>query len=216
MKATYFFAAAAVLAVLASGCASTDSKNATYDAKWVVVSTNEPASSDTLDRRGDAARVPAHPPSILLAPDGQSAREDIETNGVPPVLKKKMLDGEVLTLADIEDLARYKVSEGTILKYLQATGAIYVLRTEDVNRLQQAGVSKGVIDYMLSTVNQRPVQVVKRYYRYYNYDPWYYPSYPYYSYPYYQYYYPYYSYPYHSHGYYHGGGGGGLRVYRPR
>ncbi|HMJ63793.1 MAG TPA: hypothetical protein VK615_00470 [Candidatus Binatia bacterium] len=215
MKATYFFAAAAVLAVLASGCASTDSKNATYDAKWVVVSTNEPASSDTLDRRAPNAfgGAPAHPPSILLAPDGQSAREDIETNGIPPVLKKKMLDGEVLTLADIEDLAHYKVSEGTILKYLQATGAIYVLRTEDVNRLQQAGVSKGVIDYMLSTVNQRPVQVVKRYYRYYNYDPsWYYPSYPYY-----QYYYPYYSYPYHSHGYYHGGGdGGGLRVYRPR
>ena len=166
MKAMYFFAAAAVLALLASGCASTDSKNVAYDAKWVVVSTNEPASSDTLDHRGDAARVPAHPPSILLAPDGQSAREEIETNGVPPILKKKMLDGEVLTLADLEDLARYKVSEGTILKYLQGTGAIYILRTEDVNRLQQAGLSKGVIDYMLSTVNQRPVQVVKRYYRY--------------------------------------------------
>src|SRR6185436_415008 len=116
-----------------------------------------------------------------------------------------MLDGEVLTLADVEDLARYKVSESTILKYLQATGAIYVLRTEDVNRLQQAGISKGVIDYMLSTVNQRPVQVVKRYYRYYNYDPWWY------SYP--SYYYPYYSYPYYSHGYYGGGyyHGGGYR-----
>jgi hypothetical protein len=215
MKATYFLSA--VLAALAFGCASTDSKNAAYDAKWVVVSTNEPASSDTLDYRGDAPRVPAHPPSILLAPAGQTARDEIETNGVPPVLKKKMLDGEVLTLADVEDLARYKVSESTILKYLQATGAIYVLRTEDVNRLQQAGISKGVIDYMLSTVNQRPVQVVKRYYRYYNYDPWWY------SYP--SYYYPYYSYPYYSHGYYgggyyhgggyRGGGGGGMRVYRP-
>jgi hypothetical protein len=214
-----FLIAAAAIAVLGSGCASTDGHEdryakATYDARWVVVSTNEPVSSETMENRNHASRMPAHPPSILLTPEGQDARQEIETNGVPPMLKKKMLDGEVLTLPDIEDLARYKISEGTILKYLRATGAIYILRTEDINQLQQAGVSKAVIDYMLSTVNQRPVQVVKKYYRYYNYyDPWW--GYPYYSYPYYYPYRSYYYYPYYSHGYYYRGGGGGLHVHRP-
>jgi hypothetical protein len=211
-----FLAMMAAIPVLGPGCASTDDRSARtpYDARWVVVSTNEPISSDTMEHKDQSSRVPAHPASVLLSADGQAAREEIETNGVPPVLKKKMLDGEVLTVADIEDLARYKISEGTILKYLQATAAIYILRTEDVNHLQQAGVSKPVIDYMLSTANQRPVQVVKKYYRYYNYDPWW--GYGYY--PYSSYYYPYYSYPryypYYSHGYYYHGGGG-LHVHRP-
>ena len=29
-------------------------------------------------------------------PDGEEARQEIENSGIPPVLKKKMLDGEVL------------------------------------------------------------------------------------------------------------------------
>jgi hypothetical protein len=206
----------AVVAAIGSGCASTEQRYVSPppEARWVVVSTNDPISSDTMEYKNHAARVPSHPASILLAPGSEDARQEIETNGVPPMLRKKMLDGEVLTLADIEDLVRYKISDNTILKYLKGTAAIYILRTEDVNHLQQAGVTKAVIDYMLSTANQRPVQVVNKYYRYYNYDPWW--GYGYYPYTY--YYYPYYSYPryypYYSHGYYYHGGGG-LHVHRP-
>lgn len=128
------------------------------------------------------------------------------------MLKKKMLDGDVLTLADIEDLARYKVSQDTILKYLQTTGAVYILTTDDINRLQNAGATKPVTDYMLASVNQRPVEVVRKVYRYY-------------PYPYYSYYDPWWDYPrfyhhynywprYHHHGGHHHRGGGGIRVYR--
>ncbi|MCI0745684.1 MAG: hypothetical protein L0Y58_09795 [Verrucomicrobia subdivision 3 bacterium] len=191
--------------ILLSGCAST---NGDRDApRWVVVSTNEPVSSDSLERTGEPGetlRTSAGASSVLLAPEAQDARQEIENAGLPPVLKKKMLDGEVLSLADIEDLGRYKVSEATMLKYLRATAAIYILRTDDINRLQQAGVSKSVIDYLLATVNERPPKVVRRYYHRYYYDPWYY---PYYHYPFYHHYH-YYHYGHHHHG--------GLRVYRPR
>lgn len=213
MKTMRLAGAVVAIGAFLSGCATTETTTKApkvdENARWVVVSTNEPVSSARMER--NSSRVPPRHPSFLLAPEGQQARQELETNGIPPILMKKLLDGEALTLADIEDLGRYKVSEATLLKYLQRTGAIYILNTEDINRLQQAGVSKPVIDHMLATVNQRPVQVVRKPYRHYYpyYDPWWdYPR-----------FYGYYHYPRYYHHHHHGGhhhrGGGGLRVYRP-
>jgi hypothetical protein len=218
MKTTALLAFGA--AFLISGCASTDNGEPTVkvdpNARWIVVSTNEPVSSRLMEQ-GDTSKVPPLPESVLLAADSQEARQEIENSGIPPDLKQKMLDGAVLTVSDIEELGRYKVSEATVLKYLRTTPVVYILTTDDINRLQQAGVTRGVTDHMLASVKERPVRVVHRYYGYYGYpygypyyDPWWgYPSY---------YYYPryYHSYP---HYYYHGGyhhHGGGIRVYRPR
>jgi hypothetical protein len=211
-----FMVAAVAIGTFVSGCATTETATRApkvdENARWVVVSTNDPVSSARMER--NSSRVPPRYPSFLLSPEGQQARQELETNGIPPMITKKMLDGEVLALADIEDLGRYKVSEAIILKYLQTSGAIYILNSDDVNRLQQAGVSKAVSDYMLATPNQRPVQVVRRYRSYYPYpyyDPWWGYS-GFYSYPYY--------YPHYYHHHYYGGGhyhsGGGLRVYRQR
>jgi len=203
-------------ALFVNGCASTEERETVKTdpkARWIVVSTNEPVSSRLMEK-GDSSKIPPRPASILIEPGNEEARQEIENSGIPPILKKKMLDGEVLTVTDIEDLGRYKVSEATILKCLHSTGAIYILNTDDINRLQQAGLSKAVTDYMLATVKERPVQVVHQYYRYYGYyDPWWdYPSfYHYHYYPYYHHY-PYYG-GYGGHHYHHGGG---LRVYRPR
>ncbi len=218
MKTTALLALGA--AVLIPGCASTDNAEPTVkvdpNARWIVVSTNEPVSSRLMEK-GDDSKVPPLPASVLLAADGQDARQEIENSGIPPVLKKKMLDGQVLTVADIEELGRYKISEGTVLKYLRTTPVVYILTTDDINQLQQAGVSKGVTDHMLASVKDRPVRVVHRYYGYYGYP---YPYYGYYGYPYYNSWwgYPGY-YPYYHHHHYHGHGhghGGGIRVYRPR
>jgi len=199
-------------AFLISGCASTDDAEPAVkvdpNARWIVVSTNEPVSSPLMEK-GDNSKIPPRPEPVLLAADSQDARQEIDNSGIPPVLKKKMLDGEVLTVADIEELGRYKVSEATVLKYLRSTPVVYILTTDDINRLQQAGVSKAVTDHMLATVKDRPVRVVHRYYRYYDYgyyDPWWgYPGYYHYN------YYPYYYHHHHGHSH-----GGGLRVYRPR
>jgi hypothetical protein len=219
MKTMLLFGAVAAVAIVGLGCQSTEAtktKTVKVDekARWIVVSTNDPVSSARMER--NSSRVPPQSVSILLAPGGELLRQEVENSGIPPILKKRMLDGDVLTLADIEELGRYKVSEATIQKYLQGTGAVYILNTDDVNRLQQAGVGKTVTDYMLATVNQQPVQVVRKYYSYYPYyyDAWWgYPSYYHYGYyPRYYNYHHYHSYP----GYHHHGGGGGLRVYRPR
>jgi len=204
-------------AFLISGCASTDDAEPTVkvdpNARWIVISTNDPVSSRLMEK-GDDSKIPPHPESVLLAADSQAARQEIENSGIPPVLKKKMLDGEVLTVADIEELGRDKISEGTILKYVRTTPVVYILTTDDINRLQQAGVGKAVTDHMLATVKERPVRVVHRYYGYYGYpypyyyDPWYS---SFYNYNYYPYYYG------HHHHYHHGHHhGGGIRVYRPR
>src|SRR5688572_44176 len=211
MKATVLLALGA--AVLISGCASTDEERTVEtdpNARWIIVSTNEPVSSRLMEK-GDTSKIPPRPASVLLTPEGQEAKQEIENSAMAPVLKKKMLDGEVLTVPDIEDLGRYKISEATVLRYLRSTPAVYILKTDDINRLQQAGVSKAVTDYMLATVKDRPVRVVHRYHRYYGYYvPWWgYPSYYHYG------YYPhYYHHHHHHHGHHHHGGG--LRVHRPR
>ena len=202
------------VAVIASGCASTEGQKTVKvdpNARWVVVSTNDPVSSRVMEK-GDTSKVPPRLPSVLLSPENLEARQEIENSGVTPVLKKKLLDGEVLTVADVEELGRYKVSEATTLKYLRNTSAVYILTTDDINRLQQAGVGKGVTDHMLATVKERPVRVVHRYHYpdYGYYDPWWdYPRFHYYHY-----------YPHHYHHGYHGHHGhrhgGGIRVYRPR
>ena len=217
MKPTALLALAA--AFLISGCASTHEAEPTVkvdpNARWIVVSTNEPVSSRLMEK-GDTSKVPPLPESVLLAADNQDARQEVENSSIPPVLKKKMLDGEVLTVADIEELGRYKISETTILKYLRTTPVVYILTTDDINRLQQAGASKGVTDHMLASVKDRPVRVVHRYYGYYGY-PYGYPYYdPWWGYPRY-YHYNYYPYSHHHHFHHHGHHhGGGLRVYRPR
>src|SRR5262245_38091936 len=132
MKTMGFIGTVIATVFLLGGCASSkDYKSESgNDARWVVVSTNDPVSSDSVGRTNDsgaAVRVPAVSPSVLLAPENQVARQEIETGNLSPMLKKEMLDGNVLTLADLEDLGRAKISEGTIVKYLRGTRAVYVL-----------------------------------------------------------------------------------------
>lgn len=66
-----------------------------------------------------------------------------QTN-TPPV-------GNVLSLAEIKEMAAKGVSEQTMLNVLRASRAIYTLTTQDVTELQAAKVSRAVTDYLLST-----------------------------------------------------------------
>lgn len=66
------------------------------------------------------------------------------TDFVPPL-------ADVLSLAEIKEMADKGVSEQALLGVLRASRAIYTLTTQDVSELQEAKVSRGVIDYLLST-----------------------------------------------------------------
>ena len=63
----------------------------------------------------------------------------------------KMLHNERLALPDIVELSRKGLPDPFILRYLRSTYAVYQLTTADVSQLTRAGVSRGVIDYLLAT-----------------------------------------------------------------
>src|SRR5688500_12583038 len=111
MKTMQFIGAVLATIFMLCGCASTHDRGSNNNTRWVVVSTNDPVSSDSIAGNRDydePPRAPAHAPSVLLAPENQEARQEVENSNVSPALKKKLLDGEALTLADIEDLGRNK------------------------------------------------------------------------------------------------------------
>lgn len=99
----------------------------------------------------------ALPPPLLQLPEQKAAREEVEKSGVSPALVQKMLQGQILTLAEIQELAQHKVSDTNLVKYLRSTGAIYTLTTKQIDELRAASVSNEVLDYLLSTPALRRV-----------------------------------------------------------
>jgi hypothetical protein len=108
---------------------------------------------------------------LVLAACGPTAQQQadytaVERSGVPSATYDKMVHGDPLSLADIEDLSRAHVNDGVILRYIRDQGTIYTLNSGDVTNLRRAGVSQSVVDYMLQSARQ--------YYDYPPvYDPWY-------------------------------------------
>ena len=142
MKIIALFALWGVALVL-TGCGSTAPRQgARRGPVWVLPAVPAPpatliASSNTLPT---AATVPA---AVAAAPTNASV-PILQTNTPLPV-------ANVLSLANIKELAGKGVSEQTILNVLRASRAIYTLTTQDVTELQEAKVSRAVIDYLLST-----------------------------------------------------------------
>jgi len=58
---------------------------------------------------------------------------------------------EPLTINDIIKLSQGGVSDDTIIRYLRDTKTTYNLSQSQINRLQEAGVSQRVINYMIET-----------------------------------------------------------------
>jgi hypothetical protein len=84
----------------------------------------------------------------------QQQRADLATvqaSGVPSATYDKMVHGDELSLSDICALERARVDEGVILRYMRERGTVYVLSSNDTSRLEKAGVSQSVIDYMQQT-----------------------------------------------------------------
>ncbi len=58
---------------------------------------------------------------------------------------------EPLTINDIIKLSQGGVSDDTIIRYIQENRTTYNLSQAQINRLQEAGVSQRVINYMIET-----------------------------------------------------------------
>jgi len=68
-----------------------------------------------------------------------------------PRTVERMDRGEPLTVGDIIKLSQGGVSDDTIIRYVQHTRTTYNLSQAQINRLQEAGVSQRVINYMVDT-----------------------------------------------------------------
>ena len=115
------------------------------------------------------------PPPLLQLPQQRAARQEIEQSGVSPGLVRKMLAGEVLSLAEIEELAQKKVSDDTIRKYVTSTGARYSLTVKQIDSLRANAVSNELLDFLLLTSASRSALSYPVYIPMYPlrlYDPW--------------------------------------------
>ena len=63
----------------------------------------------------------------------------------------RMERGEPLTLNDIIKLSQGGVNDTAILSYMQETDSSYTLSQAQIRRLQDAGVSQRVIDFMIAS-----------------------------------------------------------------
>lgn len=61
----------------------------------------------------------------------------------------RMDRGEPLTLSDVIKLSQNGVHDDSIIQYMQSTKSSYHLSQTQVRRLQDAGVSQRVIDFMI-------------------------------------------------------------------
>jgi|CXWL01.1.fsa_nt_gi uncharacterized protein YceK len=93
----------------------------------------------------------------------QRVAQEATRLGTPDELVRKMERGARLALTDLETLARQHVPDEPVLAYLRQSGASYELTTVQIDQMRTAGVSVGVIDYLLST----PTRVAYRYRSYY-------------------------------------------------
>ncbi|MDE3055814.1 MAG: hypothetical protein KGI80_03885 [Verrucomicrobiota bacterium] len=65
-----------------------------------------------------------------------------------PRTLERMERGDPLTLSDVIHLSQLGVADETIMDYLKHIGSIYQLTEMQVRRLQEAGVSERIIQFM--------------------------------------------------------------------
>jgi hypothetical protein len=75
----------------------------------------------------------------------------LQQHHVSPALYSRMVHVDPLALSDIIELTQRHLSPDFIIYYLSSTRVAYRLTARDLSNLRNAGVSKQVIDYLLST-----------------------------------------------------------------
>lgn len=65
----------------------------------------------------------------------------------------RMDRGDPLTINDVIKLSQGGVPDGSIIRYMQDTSSSYFLSQAQIRRLQDAGVSQRIINYMIDTGN---------------------------------------------------------------
>jgi hypothetical protein len=139
MKKYYFFSLFIALSFLAS-CQNRNEAKAMSgasvgtDASYATGSkTNDPAMSGTV---------------IGAALDDQDRKI---MNKTSPRTVERMDKGEPLTVGDVIKLSQGGISDDIIINYITESKTTYNLTQAQVNRMQEAGVSQRIINFMVDT-----------------------------------------------------------------
>lgn len=89
------------------------------------------------------------PPSRVAASLDMQDRKVMQRSS--PRTVDRMDRGEPLTLNDIIKLSQSGVNDDHILQYMQSTKSSYHLSQTQIRRLQDAGVSQRVLDFMVNS-----------------------------------------------------------------
>lgn len=179
-----------LLALLGAGCATASKPTAADDAfdefhtrmmaVYPSASAAQPFRPTVKERVTETNQsLFALPPPFLQLSEQKATREELEKSGVSAALVQKMLQGQILSLAEIQELTQKKVSVTNLVKYVRSTGAIYTLTTKQIDELRAASVSNEVVDYLLTTPAMRRTLYYPTLYPSYRYRL-YYPSWDYY------------------------------------
>ena len=90
--------------------------------------------------------------------------EHLAAYDVDAHVAEKMKARLPLELIDIRHLAEKRVPDSLLIGYLKQKRTVYQLNSDQVRMLADAGVSKEVIDYLLTTPAARPVRTYPVYY----------------------------------------------------
>jgi hypothetical protein len=108
----------------------------------------------------------------------------IRDQRVSPYVMHKLATGRILTPDDVIELTRHRVAVPLILRQIRDTGVDYVLKGDDVRRMERARVPGEIIDALIIE-SERHIRIAAGYYPAYygyGYDPFFYgPYYPYYG-----------------------------------
>lgn len=102
-----------------------------------------------------AEKNPAALPPFLQLPEQKAARAEVEASSLAPALKGKMLRGDPLSLAQVEEVGPAGLNPELVIKCLRTSGGSYALLTKDIDRLRAAGLADSVLDYLLTTRSRR-------------------------------------------------------------
>jgi hypothetical protein len=98
------------------------------------------------------AGVGAATGAIIGASLDDSDKENLEKRS--PQTMKKIDNDEQLSTQDIVRMTQAGISDDKIISTIQSTGSVFYLSASDMQKLEDSGVSKRVINYMLETAYQ--------------------------------------------------------------
>ncbi len=117
------------------------------------------------------------------APFSDTELGRIRQSGVSPRVSAKFREGRILTTDDVIELTRHGVPDDLIVREINDAGVDYVVHRDDLKRLEQARVSRSVMEALIAASDEysarySPARRAYIGYGPYPYDPYYVGPYP--------------------------------------